>query len=175
MNTHSQKIHNKIYSIKQKSPSTGEIIGSKFIKSQNMLMTICRPLVTRWGKISGFSTTIIENSAYAMFVRYEHFSDRNWYHKATAAITTFFFITCPISWRNVIELIQNWDNQDQQAKGFQMRYKLSKLNNQNYQTLTHVFTKDGITLYCQFSQEFNLATCDFFFVKIIASKFFVRH
>ena len=41
-----------------------------------------------------------------------------------------------MSWRNVMELIQNWDNQNQQAKSFQMRYKLSKLNNQNYQTLT---------------------------------------
>ena len=33
-----------------------------------------------------------------------------------------------------MELIQNWDNQDQQAKSFQMRYNLSKLNNWNYQT-----------------------------------------
>ena len=35
-----------------------------------------------------------------------------------------------------MELIQNWDNQDQQAKSFEMRYNLSKLNNWNYQTLT---------------------------------------
>ena len=35
-----------------------------------------------------------------------------------------------------MELIQNWDNQDQQAKSFQMRYNLSKLNNWNYQTLS---------------------------------------
>ena len=34
-----------------------------------------------------------------------------------------------------MELTQNWDNQDQQAKSFQMRYILSKLNNWNYQTL----------------------------------------
>ena len=34
-----------------------------------------------------------------------------------------------------MELIQNWDNQDQQAKSFQMRYNLSKFNNWNYQTL----------------------------------------
>ena len=34
-----------------------------------------------------------------------------------------------------MELIQTWDNQNQQAKSFQMMYNLSKLNNQNYQTL----------------------------------------
>ena len=54
---------------------------------------------------------------------------------ATAPITTVLFTRCPIKWRNVMELIQNWDNQDQQAKSFQMRYNLSKLNNWNYQTL----------------------------------------
>ena len=31
-------------------------------------------------------------------------------------------------------LIQNWDNKTQQAKSFQMRYNMSKLNNKNYQT-----------------------------------------
>ena len=160
-NTHSQRIHSRIYSIKQKSLFTGEMIGSKLIKSQYMLMTLRRPLVTKWSKISGFSTTIIENSAYAMFTRYEHFSSRNWYHKATAPISIFLFTLCPMSRLSVMKLIQNWDNQDQQAKGIQVNYKLYKLNNQNYQTLTHAFTKHGITLYCQFSQKFNLATCDF--------------
>ena len=34
-----------------------------------------------------------------------------------------------------MELLQNWDNQSPMAKSFQMRYNLSELNNQNYQTL----------------------------------------
>mgnify|MGYP001803004409 CR=1 FL=1 len=34
-----------------------------------------------------------------------------------------------------MELIQNCGNQNQQANSFQIRYNLSKLNNQNYQTL----------------------------------------
>ena len=35
-------------------------------------------------------------------------------------------------------IIWNWYNQDQLAKSFQMRYNLSKLNNQNYQTVTSI-------------------------------------
>ena len=98
-------------------------------------MTLCRQKTTKQGKICGFPTTIIENSAFAIFTRYRKFSSRNWYHKATAPISTVLFTLCPMSWHNAMELIQNWDNQSQQAKSFQMRYNLSKLNNQNYQTL----------------------------------------
>ena len=37
-----------------KSLFTGEIIGSNFIKSQNILMTLCRQKVTEQGKMSRF-------------------------------------------------------------------------------------------------------------------------
>ena len=39
---------------------------------------------------------------------------------------------------NVMESIQNSGNQNQQAKNFQMRYNLSKFNNQIYQTLNAI-------------------------------------
>ena len=39
---------------------TGEIIGSKFIRSQNMLMMLCRQKVTKQGRMCGFSTKIIK-------------------------------------------------------------------------------------------------------------------
>ena len=71
-----------------------------------------------------------------IYALWKFFSSRNWYHNATAPISTVLFTLCPMSWRNVIELIQNWDNQNQQAKSFRIRYNLSKLNNRNYQTLT---------------------------------------
>ena len=41
MNTPFKRFHNKIHSIEQKIPVYREIIGSEFIKSQNMLMTLC--------------------------------------------------------------------------------------------------------------------------------------
>ena len=43
---------------------TGEIIGSKFIRSQNMLKVICRQKVIKLGKMCAFLTKIIENSAF---------------------------------------------------------------------------------------------------------------
>ena len=52
-----------------------------------------------------------------------------------APISTVLFTLFRMSWRNVIELIKDWDGQNQQAKSFQMRYNLSKLSNRNYQTL----------------------------------------
>ena len=107
MNTHSQGFFNKITPSNRVSLFTGEIIGSKFNKSQNMLMTSCRQKVTRQGKMCGFSTTIIEISAFAIFRRYENFSNRNWYHKATAPISTVLITLCPMSWRKVMKLIQN--------------------------------------------------------------------
>ena len=54
-------------------------------------------------------------------MRYESFSSGNWYHKATTPISTVLFALCPMSWRNVMELNQDLDNQNQQAKSFQMR------------------------------------------------------
>ena len=134
MNTHSQRFHNKISQSNRKSLFTWEKIGSKFIKSRNMLMTLCRHKVTKQVKMCRFSTTLIENVAFAIFTRYEKFYSRNWYHKATAPISTVLFTLFPISWRNVVELIKNWDDRNQSAKSFQMRHYLSKLNNQNYQT-----------------------------------------
>ena len=57
----------------RKSLLTEEIIGSKFIKNQNMLMTSYRQKVTEQGQICGFSRTRVENSAFAIFPRYQSF------------------------------------------------------------------------------------------------------
>ena len=54
-------------------------------------------------------------------------------------ISTVLCTLCPMSWRNITESIQNWDNQVQQAKNFQINYNLSKLNSQNYRSLTKEF------------------------------------
>ena len=63
-----------------------------------MLMMLCLQKVTNQGKICRFSTTIIENNAYAIFVVYEYFfSNRNWNHKATAPISIALFTLCPMS------------------------------------------------------------------------------
>ena len=59
----------------------------------------------------------------------------NWYYKATAPILMVLVTVELIKRHNVMELIQKRDNQNQQAKGFQMRCNLSNLNNWNYQTL----------------------------------------
>ena len=98
-------------------------------------MTLCRQKVTKQVKMCGFLTTTVENSAFAIFTHYVNFSSSKLYHKATAPISTSLFTLCPMPWRNVMGLIQNWDDQNQQAKSFQMRYNLSKLIDQNYQTL----------------------------------------
>ena len=98
-------------------------------------MTLCRQKVTKQVKMCGFLTTIIENSAFAILTRYENFSSSKSYHTATAPISTILFTLCPMPWRNVMGLIQNRDNQNQQAKSFQIRCNLSKMNDQNYQTL----------------------------------------
>ena len=80
-----------------KSLFTREIIRSKFIKSQNMLMTLCRQKVTKQGKMCRFRTRLIENSAFAIFTRYENLASTNWYHKATAPISTILFTLCQIA------------------------------------------------------------------------------
>ena len=87
---------------------TGEIIRSKFIKSQNRFMALCRHKVTKQGKMCGVLTRLIENGAfYTIFTRYENFASTNWYHKATAPISTVIFTLSQIIWRNVMELIKN--------------------------------------------------------------------
>ena len=48
-----------------------------------MLMTLCRQKVTKQVKMCGFLTTIVENSAFAIFTRYVNFSSGKLYHKAT--------------------------------------------------------------------------------------------
>ena len=48
-------------------------MGSKFINRQNMSMTLCRQKVTEQGKLSGFSTRLIKNSAFAICTGYENF------------------------------------------------------------------------------------------------------
>ena len=53
---------------------TGEIIGSKFIKSLNMSMTLCHQKETKQGKMSWFLTRLIKNSAFAILSRYENFA-----------------------------------------------------------------------------------------------------
>ena len=46
------------------------------------------------------------------------FFSRNWYHKATAPTLSVLFILCPMSWRNVMQLIRNWDNQVSRPRAF---------------------------------------------------------
>ena len=72
-----------------------------------MCMTICCQKVTKQVKMRGFSTTKIEISDLAILTRYENFPHKNWYHKATVPISTVLFTLCPMSWRIVMELIQN--------------------------------------------------------------------
>ena len=58
-------------------------------------MTLYPQKETKQGKIGRFLTSIIENSAFAIFTRYEIFSSRNTYHKAKAPISTVLFYTMP--------------------------------------------------------------------------------
>ena len=59
---------------------------------------------------------------------YENFGSKNWNHNATAPLSTVHITLLPIKWRrNIMELIKNWDNQNQLAKNFQMRYNLYKI------------------------------------------------
>ena len=91
-------------------PFYREIIGSEIIKSQNISMTLCHQKVTKQGRICRIPTWSIENSAFAIFACYETFARTNWYHKATAPISTVLFTSCPIVWCSVMELIQNRGN-----------------------------------------------------------------
>ena len=59
-------------------------------------MTLCHQKVTKQGKMCGFLTRLIENSAFAIFTRYENFASTNWHHKATAPISTVLFTLCQI-------------------------------------------------------------------------------
>ena len=55
-----------------------------------------------------------------LLAHYENSFVSNYYHKATTSISTVLFKLCPMTWRNVMGLIQK-----QQAKSFQIRYNLS--------------------------------------------------
>ena len=51
-----------------------------------------------------------------------------------------------------MELIPNWDNQNQQAKSFQMRYSLSKLTNQTLNKVLNLYMAslcNGLSQHCQ--------------------------
>ena len=48
--------------------------------------------------------------------------------------------------RNAMILIQNWDNQNQQAKSFQMRYNWSKLNIDILNTLCYLYEIEQLEL-----------------------------
>ena len=98
VNTHSHRFHNKMYLIKQKiTVSRGDNWLKIHQKSKyvNELMTLCCQKVTKQGKMCGFLTTKIENSAFVIFTRYEKIFSRSWYHKATAPISTIIFTLCP--------------------------------------------------------------------------------
>ena len=59
MNTHSQRFHNKIYSIELKLPVYR---GDKWLKihqNSSMLMTLCRQKVTKQGKMRRFELKIV--------------------------------------------------------------------------------------------------------------------
>ena len=71
MNTHSQTFHNKIHSIKQNIPVYRGDNWLKIHTKSKYVNTRCRQKVTKQDKLCGFSTTITENSASAIFTRYE--------------------------------------------------------------------------------------------------------
>ena len=73
----------------------------------------------------GFSTRLIENGVFAIFTRYDNFACTDRFNFNS------LFIFCVIRWRNVMKLIKNCDNQMWRVKGLQMRYNLSKFDNDN--------------------------------------------
>ena len=81
----------KFTQFERKSLFTGEIIGSKFIKNQNMLMTLCHQKVTKQRRMYQFMTRLIENSVLAIFTHSEKFATTKRYYKATAPISTVLF------------------------------------------------------------------------------------
>ena len=123
----------------RRSLFTGEIIGSKFIESQNMLMALCRQKVTKH---------IVECASFL-----QHWLEMVLLHYLLTMIilrgqsdTTRLqlqFKQVSLCQKNCIcmDLIQNWDSQNQQANSIQMRHTLSKLNNQ------HPYTCVGHYLY----------------------------
>ena len=121
----------------RKSLFTGDIIGQQFLKSQNMLTALCRQKVTKQGKMCRFSTTIIENTTFAIFTHYELFSAETGTMRLQLRFQKSFSHFVPrhdaTSW--------NWDNQNQPAKSFQMK---SILNNQNYETSS--ITNNGVII-----------------------------
>ena len=74
-----------------------------------------------------------------------------WALKILAALTGTTMLQplvmmCLVKWRNVMDLIQTWCNQNQQAEIVQMKYNLSRLNYLNCQTLSHPFKPSLQTL-----------------------------
>ena len=53
---------------------------------------------------------LLKHCNFHIFARYENFASTNWYCKATAPISAVLYTLCLITWRNVMGLIQNWDN-----------------------------------------------------------------
>ena len=53
---------------------------------------------------------------------------------------------CEIIGGNAMILIQNWDNQNQQAKSFQMRYNWSKFNRDISNTLCYLYEIEQLEL-----------------------------
>ena len=133
MNTHSQRFHNKIYFINQKIPVYR---GVNWLKIHQKSKYVNDVKSSESDKARS-NVQVSDNNSWKLrfcnIYAIKFCSSRNRYHEATAPISTVLFTLCPISWRNIMQLVQNWDNQNQQAKNFQMRYNLSILNNQNYQ------------------------------------------
>ena len=59
-------------------------------------MTLCRQKVTTQGKNNvRVLKIIIKNSVFAIFTRNKNLSSRNWYHKATAPVSTVLLHNVP--------------------------------------------------------------------------------
>ena len=63
MNTHSQRFHNKLYSIKQKFPVSRGDNWPKIHQKSKFVDEVMSSKVTKQGKMCEFLTTLIENSA----------------------------------------------------------------------------------------------------------------
>ena len=118
MNTHSQILHDKIYSITQNIPVYRGDNWHKFHQKSKYVNDV----MSSKSDLSKVNCWVFNNNNWKMY-----------YCNLRTLMKLFLAET-----GNVMELIQNWDNQNQQAKNFQIRYNLSKFNNQNYQTLSAI-------------------------------------
>ena len=89
MNIYCQRFHAQIYSIEQKISVFRRDISRKVQQQSKYSVTLCNQKVTKQGRMCGFSARLIETSAFAMFMHCA-----NWYHKATAPISTALFTLC---------------------------------------------------------------------------------